>query len=54
MQGFDTRPDGGGQPIYNFNWAAYYNPITPAQYASFHRLCLSPIPIPRTAWGAYS
>jgi outer membrane receptor protein involved in Fe transport len=25
----------GGQPAYDFNWAQYYSPITPAQYASF-------------------
>ncbi len=31
QQGFGP----GGQPAYNFNWPAYYNPITPAQYASF-------------------
>ena len=31
QQGFGP----GGQPAYNFNWGAYYNPITPAQYASF-------------------
>ncbi len=25
----------GGQPLYSPNWAQYYTPITPAQYASF-------------------
>ncbi len=25
----------GGQPLYAFNWAKFYSPITPADYASF-------------------
>ena len=29
------NPFGDGQPVYAPNYAAFYNPVTPAQYAAF-------------------